>query len=68
MTTQEIRVASKLSITAGMATAAMAIGLLIVFWGYASQTLPTIGMGSFVMGVGGFVALICATAYLFGKR
>lgn len=68
MTTTELHVASKLSITAGIGTAAIAIGLLVVFLGYANQSLAMIGAGSFIAGVGVFVGAICATLYLFGKR
>lgn len=68
MTSTEIHVASKLSITAGMGTAAIAIGLFVVFLGYAGQGYVMIGVGSFITGVGAFVAAICATLYLFGKR
>lgn len=68
MTTTEPHVASKLSITAGLGTAVIAISLVVVFFGYATQSLAMIGAGSFFAGVGLFVALVCATVYLFGKR
>jgi energy-converting hydrogenase Eha subunit A len=68
MTTTERPVASKFSMTAGMTTAIAAIGLLVIFFGYAANNLAAIGAGSFFTGVGIFGALVCATMYLFGKR
>ena len=68
MTTTETQVASKLSITAGMGTAAIAIGLVVIFFGYTNLTLWAIGLGSFIIGAGAFVALCCATVHLFSDR
>ena len=68
MTTTETQVASNLSVTAGIGTAAMAIGLIIVFFGQVLLTPWVIGLGSFIIGVGAFVALCCATAHLLRGR